>query len=253
MPLHDILHKKDQIHETNATGLPSNVPEIRFVAPDPSTTEPIPERPSTPTYDNDHNDNHLNLDPSPSSSPRRKSLSHLLRRSRSPSESSAAGASPSGSPSRSPSPARSRSRPRRLSNLLHRSGSRSASPVSAYVPADLPRIHDTGHDGSGIGDGGQEREAQWERRATVLVQNPLGSPSVGFTPSSEYGRARSSSRGVVGDSDGDVCDLGSGWVWCDCSLSIQANIQEAIRLHEAGGGYRLLYSHARLTDANDGC
>lgn len=203
MPLRDILHKKDQIHENNTESLPSNVPEIRFVAPDPTTTAPpIHERPSTPTYDNndnniDHHDNHhLNLDPSPSSSPRRKSITHLLRRSRSPSESSttttAGGASPSGSPSPS--------RPRRLSNLLHRSASRSTSPVSAHVPADLPQIN--GDDDNGKGDG-QDKEAQWERRATVLVrQKPFGSPVL--APSS-YGRARSSSRGVVADYDGDVC------------------------------------------------
>lgn len=222
MPLRDILHKKDQIHETTANGQTSNaIPEIRFVAPDPSTAASIPERPSTPTHDHHHyhhhDNDHLNLDPSPSSSPHRKSISHLLRRSRSPSESSAAGASPSGSPSASPGPSPSPSRPRRLSNLLHRSGSRAASPVSAHVPADLPHIIDAGDGGDG-----KDREAQWERRATVLVQNPLGSPlespTVGLAPessSSSYGRSRSSSRGVV-DYDGDVCVLWCHWCMGGC-------------------------------------
>lgn len=216
MPLREFLQKKDQINKGHGnyhstTGLPSStvnpVPEIRFVAPDPApTTSNIP--PSRPTYDDgiesdvDHQSasryNRLNLGPSPDPSPRRKSLSLLHRssRSRSPSESST-GAPQSESPPQS--------RPRRLSNLLHRGNSRSPSPVSVHIPADLPQIDDNGK-----GDA-QHKEAQWEKRATVLVQNPpLGSP--GLSPNSPYGReqgapmrARSSSRGVVADRDGDVC------------------------------------------------
>lgn len=218
MPLREFLQKKDQINKDHEnyhsnTGLASStvnpVPEIRFVAPDPApTTSNI--HPSPPTYDDDgiesdvdhqnaNKNSRLNLGPSPDPSPRRRSLSllvHRSSRSRSPSESS------TGAPQfESPPP----SRPRRLSNLLHRGNSRSPSPVSAHIPAELPQIDDNGK-----GDA-QDKEAQWEKRATVLVQNPpLGSP--GLSPNSPYGceqgaptRARSSSRGVVADRDGDVC------------------------------------------------
>lgn len=221
MPLRDFLQKKDQINEDHAnyrytTGLPSGtvnpVPEIRFVAPDPApTTSNEPSSP--PTCDDSigsevdnhsaSNSNRLSLGSSPASSPQRRSLSLLLHRSsrsRSPSESST-GASPSGSPPPS--------RQRRLSNLLHRGHSGSPSPISAHIPADLPRIEDDGK-----GDT-QDKEAQWERRATVLVQQNTQIGSPGLSLDSTYGngqsastRARSSSRGVVADRTGDVCGRG---------------------------------------------
>jgi len=215
MPLREILQKKDDIHYTTngqyATGMSAPlsppgpaVPEIRFVASDTTSDEVIT---SPVVFDEDEYDR--KLDPSrpssASSSSPRKSMNILRRLSRSPSdESSAEGATLA-------SPTSPTGRPRRLSQLLHldRSGSRSPSPVSAHIPADLPQIDD------GIGDA-QDQEAQWEKRATVLVQNP--NFGRGLSPSSSfYGdrsasslgsgsgtRSRSSSRGAV-DSSGDVC------------------------------------------------
>ncbi len=87
--------------------------------------------------------------------------------------------------------------PRRLSLLPSRSRKNSAA-SSVHVPADLPPIVDTTHpasssttttagsgtaavDGVGVGGGGDgnaeqakaDREAQWERRATLLAQHGL--------------------------------------------------------------------------------
>lgn len=179
------------------------VPEIRFVASDTNTSDEVITSPVI--FDEDDYDRRL--DPSrpssASSSSPRKSMNFLRRSSHSPSNEFSTEATTLASPT-SPT-----GRPRRLSQLLHldRSGSRSPSPVSAHIPADLPQVDD------GPGDA-QDREAQWEKRATVLVQNPkfMG----GLSPSSSfYGdqsgsslgsgtRSRSSSRGAV-DSTGDVC------------------------------------------------
>lgn len=216
MPLREILQKKDDIHYTTngqyATGVSTPmsppgpaVPEIRFVASDTTSNEVIT---SPVIFDEDDYDRRL--DPSrpssASSSSPRKSMNFLRRSSRSPSNEFSTEGTTLASPT-SPT-----GRPRRLSQLLHldRSGSRSPSPVSAHIPADLPQVDD------GLGDA-QDREAQWEKRATVLVQNPkFGgglSPSSSFygdQSGSSFGssfgsgtRSRSSSRGAV-DSGGDV-------------------------------------------------
>lgn len=114
---------------------------------------------------------------------------------------------------------------KRISNLLHldhhsshrSSLSRSGSSSSVNIPADLPQIdHNAGADE-------QDREAQWEKRATRLVQgNPrLGgvspdrtvqsarSSTVNFSylqPNpSQGGRSRSNSG--VSEPQADVCTL----------------------------------------------
>lgn len=87
-----------------------------------------------------------------------------------------------------------------------------------HVPVDLPQID----------DGAQDREAQWEKRATVLVRNPQfgagSSPGLSgcgqgsLASNGSRGRSRSSSRGPIDDANGDVC---ASWVlnvlgltWC---------------------------------------
>lgn len=139
------------------------------------------------------------------------------------------------------SPTSPTGRPRRLSQLLHldRNSSRTPSPVSAYIPADLPQIDD------GAGDA-QDREAQWEKRATVLVQNPRfgggllpSSPFCDQGSGSSFGsgtRSRSSSQGPIADQNGDVCGIHCNHLLFATHLTAgQLDIQEAIRLHEAGG------------------
>jgi len=107
---------------------------------------------------------------------------------------------------------------KRLSHRLQiGSKSRASSTSSVNIPSDLPEIH---HAYSQQGDR-EEKEAQWEERATILARE---APTVNIRPptaamsqisltdgSTASGRPRS-----ISDAKGDV------------------DIQEAIRLHEAG-------------------
>ncbi|CAG7922697.1 unnamed protein product [Penicillium olsonii] len=202
--LRNILHKRDELTEDAPP-----TPEFKLVRSDTHTQEIItPETDyiTSPTQET-------------RSSPRRSF--QLFNRSR-------AGSSSSQSPRRE----------RRLSNLLHLdSRSRSNSRDSANLPADLPQIEDD------QGASKQEREAQWEKRATVLVQQ---NPQFGHSGSSGAGqgeelvglgveqvRSRSSSQSrVVSDPDTDV------------------DIQEAIRLHESGDLERSTHMFGQLADPN---
>ncbi|RMJ26543.1 hypothetical protein PHISP_02590 [Aspergillus sp. HF37] len=243
MPLKEIVQKRDKLrdHRHTPTPEPSSalpVPEIRFVRSDTTSQEAIDP------HDNDNEDETDNPacgrprpgSPVDGSSPSRSRLS-LFHRSRSPSASTTSTAH-----SNSP-PACSRGE-RRLSQLLHldrgrTTGSRNSSGSSlnanANVPADLPQINND----SAVDE--QDREAQWEKRATLLVQrNPrfgASNLSSGCTTSSIVdadGRpgSRSSSPGRVNDPEGDV------------------NIQEAIRLHEAGDLETSTRMFGRLADPN---
>ncbi|KAL4916658.1 hypothetical protein BDW62DRAFT_202481 [Aspergillus aurantiobrunneus] len=217
MPLRDILHKKDKLNSTSDEYVPGTidapanaVPEIRFIRSDTTTQEII----VPPSHLND--EDHL-ASPRLSSSSHRRSL-NPFHRSRSPSESQEPA-----------SPTRPRGE-RRLSHLLRRDR-RGSSSSSVNIPPDLPQITpNTGDE--------QEREAQWEKRATVLAQRSPqhGSPSHSPAPSTGLGaenirpRSRSSSHSRINDPEGDV------------------NIQEAIRLHEAGELEQSTSMFAQLAD-----
>ncbi|GES58619.1 HCP-like protein [Aspergillus terreus] len=211
MPLRDILHKKDTL--TSPSSPP--VPEIKFIRSDTVSHEFI----TPPTYPDDSAAAAAAVRPpsssssqSPSRSPRR-SL-NPFHRSRSPSESSH---STHGE------------RERRLSHLLRRDRAASAASPSANIPADLPQVPAAG------GRADQETEAQWEKRATVLVQrNPnwgaggWGGGGGGLaTPGGGRSRSRSSS---IGDAEKDL------------------DIQEAIRLHEVGELEKSTDMFRRLAD-----
>ncbi|KAI4177977.1 MAG: hypothetical protein LQ343_000061 [Gyalolechia ehrenbergii] len=116
---------------------------------------------------------------------------------------------------------------KRLSHRLHLgSHSRSSSMSSTNLPSDLPPISDE------VGES-EEKEAQWENRATILAQE---------NPVAKQGRSRensvpgSSGRPTVGrsisDAEGDE------------------NIQEAIRLHEAGDLENSTAMFGRLAESN---
>lgn len=201
--LRNILHKREehsspQSAPNAAPTRPSN-PELKLIRSDTHTQEII----IPPSYANDtspflssptHQDEGC-LSPQ---SPRRGFFS------RSPRPTSASSQSPP-------------RRERRLSNLLHldhrsRSNSRDS---SANIPADLPQIDND------QGASKQEREAQWEQRATALVQqNPQfahsgtslsgrqgeGEASLGLGVGLEsQARSRSSSQSrVTGDPNEDV-------------------------------------------------
>ncbi|RAL09790.1 tetratricopeptide repeat protein [Aspergillus homomorphus CBS 101889] len=242
MPLRDRLqrHNKKLLNTTTATTsqygasegaaaaaptTPVNnttVPEFTFIRTDTTTQEVF--RP--PVFDGDAPEptdtTAAQLSPVSPPSHHRKSL-NPFRRSRAPSQSSGVTVT---------SPPRARSEGR-LSHLLHldRGGSRSSSSSSVNVPADLPRIT------TDKGDA-QDREAEWERRATVLVQrNPQfaaclspTTTSTGFGLDGAASRSRSSSQSRINDPEGDV------------------NIQEAIRLHEAGDLEQSTKMFGRLAD-----
>ncbi|CAG7958825.1 unnamed protein product [Penicillium salamii] len=172
--LRNILHKRGELTDApNAPNPPT--PEFKLIRSDTNTQEIITPETDYPS--------------DPRSSPRRSF--QLFNRSR----------ASSSSQSQSQSPRRER----RLSNLLHLdSRSRSNSRDSVNLPADLPQIEDD------QGASKQEREAEWEKRATVLVQR---NPQFGHSGSSgtevglgvEQARSRSSSRSrVVSDPDTDV-------------------------------------------------
>lgn len=111
--------------------------------------------------------------------------------------------------------------PRRLSERLHLSRSPAS---SENVPQNLPDIATTSE-----GD-----ELEWEKRATILASSNKSRPA---TPNdrkghaSEGGRGRSPSAAVS-------------------SPAIDGDIQEAIRLHEAGDYHNSTAMFARLADPN---
>lgn len=164
MPLRDLLHKKDR-PESQISEPPLSPTEFRFVRTDTHTQEVI----TPPPFDSQV----VQEDPS-ALSPRRKSL--FRRHSRSSDASTS----------------HDEKGERRISNFLHldKSLSRSSSTSSVNVPSDLPRVEDNLTNE-------QDREAQWEKRATRLVQ---GNPRLGASP--DGGRSRSNSR--VNEPQGDV-------------------------------------------------
>lgn len=208
MPLKDILHKKDRINEKTehvdygAGAIPTSLngqPEFRFYRTDTNTQEAI----QPPTFENgDGARDRSSREDTQYSPPSQRRLSLFNRPSNK---------SPSLSPS--PSPTRAKGE-RRLSHLLHLDrSSRNTSSSSVNVPVDLPQID------TNLGDK-QDREAQWEKRATILVQGNLAlSPS---SPRGDYGfmgggRSRSSSSARINDPEGDVRPrtslLLASWWW----------------------------------------
>ncbi|KAJ5157797.1 uncharacterized protein N7482_008897 [Penicillium canariense] len=226
--LRDILHKREGLNERtqaptiNTQNLPSSppTPEITLLRSDTFSQEVI----SPPAHPDDERylDTLATPDsppPSPTTSRRSFQFFHRSGSMRSVS---------------SPSPPRPRGE-RRLSNLLPHRGRSNSQESSANIPEGLPQIADE----EGVDK--QEREAQWEKRATVLVQkNPhfgqsLSSPLLSdgdLSLPGGQGRSRSSSRSRVGDPQDDV------------------NIQEAIRLHEEGDLGRSTQMFGQLADLN---
>ncbi|KAL1989003.1 hypothetical protein VTN96DRAFT_5766 [Rasamsonia emersonii] len=200
MPLKEVL-QKDRLDDRSGQPPPSRYPaqEIRFIRTDTHNAEVI----DPPAFDDDHRR-------SSSYSPRRGSFFHRH------------------SPGLSPTREKSESR---LSNLLHidRPRTRRGSATSLNIPPDLPQIQTENGDT-------EEREAQWEKRATTLIQeNPrLASPSRALSPQGgppgQRSRSRSNSR--VNDPESDV------------------TIQEAIRLHEAGELEKATEMFGVLADPN---
>ena len=135
---------------------------------------------------------------------------------------------------------------KRLSQRLHlpHSRSRASSQSSVNVPTDLPDIQDMSLEG-------EEREARWEERATILAQaNP------NTRPKSQEGRAGSKSpdeklrERLQGQSP---AHLGEQPVMGTRSLSsakADDDIQKAIQLHEAGDLAQSTAMFGRLANGN---
>ena len=207
MPLKDLLKKREKLAEnaSPAVSSPENrdVPQFTFIRTDTNTQEII----NPPSF-GDHSP--VPTPPSQLTTPPKK-LGRLRKSS---------GASVT-SPILEESPTASR----RLSQRLHLS--RSASTSSVNIPSDLPDISER-YDKS---TDQQDKEAQWEDRATRLGHQEGGRPGSrgGSAPppdedmsrmnlsGPERPSSRSSNKGrSVSDAMGDE------------------NIQQAIKLHEAG-------------------
>ncbi|KAL1965809.1 hypothetical protein VTN77DRAFT_5130 [Rasamsonia byssochlamydoides] len=209
MLLKGILQKKDKLDDRSGQPPSStySAQEIRFIRSDTHTEEAI----SPPIFDDDRREQ------SSSSSRRRGSFLHRHPHS------------PGVSPTREKGEGL-------ISNLLHvdRQSPRSSSSISLNIPSDLPPIETENGDP-------EEREAQWEKRATTLIQGDprLASPTSPLSPrgrlevgTPEQRRSRSRSNSRVSDPEGDV------------------TIQEAIRLHEAGELERSTQMFGVLADPN---
>ncbi|PGH26798.1 hypothetical protein AJ80_01564 [Polytolypa hystricis UAMH7299] len=199
MALKDILKKKDKTRDEGAAaerGAADDLapPEFRIFRSDTQTEERI----HPPTF---------NDPPADTSASRNSNIFSRLRRS--------SNASSTQSATYEPSPVREKDS-RRLSQRLHIDRrSRSTSTSSANLPADLPQI------GPDNGDA-QEREAQWEKRATMLVQ--------GNSHGQRPGSSLSTSAAHVNETD------------------VDADLQEAIRLHEEGALEQSTRIFGRLAD-----
>lgn len=219
MTLKDLLRKKDKIgqepqHEPAAPVNPA-VPVFKFIR----TTTESEEIIQPPSYPDDE-------DQSVRAVPKAEEKKHHHLGFRKSSNSSLA-KDPTAQESTEKGGQQLPARPkgeRKLSYKLHlhRDRSRSTSAESSTnLPEDLPEapvavVLPAGGDGStrDAKEVKEQREAQWERRATILAQsNPLRDEQ---QSQQEKKRTRSPSPAGVSNAQGDE------------------NIQEAIRLHEAG-------------------
>lgn len=217
MPLRDLLKKKEKLEPESppAEALPPP-PQITFMRSDTNTHEVIslPDDPPNDVYD------HPTSADGPSDGGHQGRFSRLTGRSRSQSTASNA--------SRSSEASKSKDRPRDSKRLSQRLGLRKQE-SSAAVPEDLPDIQD-GQDGDGDA---------WEQRATILAR--------------ENERSRSRPATPVNDDVPDVGGLKLGEAkegGIVASQSTDDNIQEAIRLHEAGELNEATKMFGRLADPN---
>lgn len=221
--LKDLLKKKDKIAADQEPEAESrlDVPQFTFIR---STTE-SEEIIEPPTHPDDHTGR-----PSTEKKESRRTLGfrHSSYSSISKDLSSTSVLASGAEKSSQQLPVRTKGE-RRLSERLHlrRDRSRSASAESSsHVPEDLPAAPDafapragTSTDGAEDKEAKEQREAQWEKRATILaMSSPLREGQGQEQESAQIdGTSRTRSRSPsISDAAGDV------------------NIQEAIRLHEEG-------------------
>ena len=231
MPLRDLLRKKDKL--SNNEGSPPaplrpQTPEFTFVRSDTHTEEII----QPPVFEGD-------LEPAPTAaaaataqiisvSPAKRQLNRLRRSS---------GATPSTDESAKEG--------RRFSERLRLgSKSRSTSTSSVNIPTDLPTINDP----YGEHSDKQEKEAQWEERATILAREY---PNIATNaPNGEHISALSQSS--VTTSDGASSRPSSrGRARSISDVASDETIQEAIRLHEEGSLPQATEMFGRLAETGN--
>jgi len=253
--LKDLLKKKDTITKDAQQSKPAAlaVPEFRIIRTTTESEEVI----EPPHFDGD--------DVKPDKEPKKERRRTLFSRSSSafaPKSAAAAAASKPRSSLESDDTKKLQSLPvrpkneRKLSERLHmggRSRSRTHENTSSHLPENLPAAPDAVSvpsirvDGTDEGNkyANAQREAQWEKRATILASAPSlleggggGEDRTGrqretinlnAPPSGSGSRDRSRSRSIS-DQEGDI------------------NIQEAIRLHEAGDLSNSTHMFGQLAD-----
>ncbi|KAF7191299.1 hypothetical protein HII31_07322 [Pseudocercospora fuligena] len=214
--LKDLLKKKEKIaEETQQQERPStDVPEFKFLR----TTTNAQEIIEPPSYPGDQQQ------PEKTTPVKEKRRTLGFRNSSNGSYTKDPTALPAAADESSQQlPVRTRGERRLSARLhLHRNRSRSASGESSTnLPEDLPEAPEAvaarsraNTDPDEEKEVNEQREAKWEKRATLLAMNsPLKDGQIQTEKTQERTRSRSPS---ISDKTGDV------------------NIQEAIRLHEAG-------------------
>ncbi|KAG9237265.1 hypothetical protein BJ875DRAFT_502824 [Amylocarpus encephaloides] len=221
MPLRDLLKKKDKIAQhapPPVVGKPAPLapPEFTIMRSDTNTQEII----SPPSFSSGSS----SREPSTTDGQAESRGSKLWRRSRSASNASAVSTSSRGSDK---DKRKSKSSPKRLSQRLH---FRKSEVGSASVPDHLPEI-DLGNEA----ENSEGAQSQWEKRATILAKQNGTSMARPTAPSGAPPDAAFSKISLDGKSP---------------QLTRQAddNIQEAIRLHEAGDLNRSTKMFGRLAD-----
>jgi hypothetical protein len=217
MPLRDLLKKKEKLEtETDSAEALPTPPQITFIRSDTDTQEVIslPDDPPNQFYDPPASAG------GSSDGGHRARFSRLTGRSRSQSTASNA--------SRSSETSKSKERSRDSRRLSQRLGLRKPE-SSAVVPDDLPDIQD-GQDGDGDA---------WEQRATILARENEKSRSRPATPVNEDMPEVGGMKLTEAKEGGIVA-----------SKNTDDNIQEAIRLHEAGELNNATRMFGRLADPN---
>jgi hypothetical protein len=214
MTLKDLLKKKDSIRREGAASTTSkgptlspDVPEFQFFRTTTSTQETI----EPPSFPGDPQRESPLLSPEP-----RGKFGRFRSRSNAASQGATSGAEKG-----------------HLTERLHFGRTRSSSSVN--VPDNLPEVG-----GDGVART-EEDEANWEKRATVLVTEGLqhgssqpGTPNYELANPMSQGRPTStrSRSGTIGAPADEVC-ITDGRARIRLSYE-QENILEAIRLHEKG-------------------
>jgi hypothetical protein len=216
MPLRDHFKKKEksEADSTSAEALPPP-PHFTFLRSDTHTEEvlSLPDDPPNDPYDRPSSADGSSEGP-------RARLSRFTGRSRSQSTASNA--------SRTSEASKSKDRLAGSKRLSQRLGLRKDT-SSAAVPQDLPDIHD-GQDGDGDA---------WEQRATILARENEKNRSRPGTPVND------NLPDIRALNLGEKHEGGSGIV---ASKHTDDNIQEAIRLHEAGELEQATRMFGRLAD-----